>query len=97
TTADPVAPAPSVSPHARIERRTREIGREIFRRVESAHHLPLSPGWWDERMMALSMRDEAVKVQLFRLVDTLPALNTPRAVTRHLREYFETVDDRLPP
>lgn len=46
--------------------------------------------------MALSMRDPAVKVQLFRLVDTLPALQTKQAIARHLREYLETVNDRLP-
>ena len=47
--------------------------------------------------MGLTMRDESVKVQLFRLVEALPALKTDRSITRHLREYFQTVSDRLPP
>jgi RHH-type proline utilization regulon transcriptional repressor/proline dehydrogenase/delta 1-pyrroline-5-carboxylate dehydrogenase len=47
--------------------------------------------------MAFTMRDEAVKVQLFRLVDTLPALHSDQGVTRHLREYLQTVDGRLTP
>ena len=80
-----------------VEARTREIGREIFRRSREADHSIISPRWWDERLMALTMRDPAVKVQLFRLVDTLPALQTNHSVTRHLREYFEAVQDRLPP
>lgn len=46
--------------------------------------------------MALSMRDPAIKVELFRLVDTLPALQTKPAVARHLREYLDSVNDRLP-
>jgi len=46
--------------------------------------------------MALTMRDPALKVQLFRLVDTLPALRSDRAVTRHLREYLRSVDGHLP-
>ena len=46
--------------------------------------------------MALAMCDPAVKVQLFRLVDTPLSKRSDRAVTRHLREYFQTVDDRLP-
>lgn len=46
--------------------------------------------------MALTMRDESVKAQLFRLVDTLPALQTAPAITRHLREYLQSVGPRLP-
>ncbi|HXE55719.1 MAG TPA: L-glutamate gamma-semialdehyde dehydrogenase [Tepidisphaeraceae bacterium] len=79
-----------------LEARTQEIGREIFRRVRAAEHSIFSPGWWDERLMGFAMRDPDVKVQLFRLVDTLPALKTNRDVTRHLREYFQTVQSRLP-
>src|SRR5579859_5224810 len=80
-----------------LESRTQEIGREIFRRVREERFVVGSPRWWDERMMGLAMRDESVKVQLFRLVDTLPALRNDRQVTRHLREYFDTVKTRLTP
>jgi RHH-type proline utilization regulon transcriptional repressor/proline dehydrogenase/delta 1-pyrroline-5-carboxylate dehydrogenase len=79
-----------------LEERTRQIGQEIFSRLRQKRHLPLGPQWWDDRMMAIAMRDPAVKVQLFRLVDTLPSLNTSPAIARHLREYLETVNDRLP-
>jgi RHH-type proline utilization regulon transcriptional repressor/proline dehydrogenase/delta 1-pyrroline-5-carboxylate dehydrogenase len=79
-----------------LEAGTREIGREIFSRLRSESPSILSPRWWDERMMGLAMRDPAVKVQLFRLVDTLPSLRTNRSVTCHLREYLDTVEDRLP-
>jgi RHH-type transcriptional regulator, proline utilization regulon repressor / proline dehydrogenase / delta 1-pyrroline-5-carboxylate dehydrogenase len=79
-----------------LENRTREIGREIFSRLEAQHTSPFAPRWWDDRLMAFTIRDEAVKVQLFRLVDTLPALQTKPAIARHLREYFQTVNDRLP-
>ena len=81
---------------AGIEDRTQEIGREIFRRLQGAHLTPLAPRWWDNRLMAFTMRDEAVKVQLFRLVDTLPALQGSSTVTRHLREYLQSVDGHLP-
>jgi len=82
-------------PSKEIESRTREIGREIFLRVAEQSPIPFSPAWIDDRAMALSMRDPSVKVQLFRLVDTLPALKSDRAVARHLKEYFATIDDRL--
>jgi len=82
---------------ADLEARTRQIGREIFRRVREERPSIASGRWWDERLMALAMREPAVKVQLFRLVDTLPALRTDRAIARHLREYFHTVRGHLPP
>lgn len=81
---------------AGLENRTKNLGRELFSRLPKQHLLPLVPKWWDEQMMALSMRDPAIKVQLFRLVDTLPALHSKAAISRHLREYLQTVEDRLP-
>ena len=34
------------------------------------------------------MRQEQMKVQLFRLIDVLPALDDPREVARHARDYL---------
>ena len=44
--------------------------------------------WWDDRLLDWSMRDEQLKVQLFRFVDVLPMLKTPEAVMEHLHEYL---------
>ena len=46
--------------------------------------------------MMTTMHDEAVKVQLFRFIDTLPQLHTSENIARHLREYFTEARDRLP-
>ena len=53
-------------------------------------------GWWDQKLMSLSMGNEALKVQLFRFVDTLPYLHDPREVGRHLREYLTAAKPALP-
>src|SRR5215470_4127962 len=34
------------------------------------------------------MRDETIKVQMFRFIDVLPMLKTGEQVARHLQEYF---------
>jgi len=39
-------------------------------------------------MMALSMRDEHFKVQLFRFVDVLASLHRGSDIVQHLDEYF---------
>jgi RHH-type proline utilization regulon transcriptional repressor/proline dehydrogenase/delta 1-pyrroline-5-carboxylate dehydrogenase len=82
--------------HVDVEERTRRLGREIFARVAEAGPIPFSPAWFDEQLMGWTMSDPAVKFQLFRFVDVLPQLHDPPAITRHLREYFGEVGERLP-
>ncbi len=78
-----------------LERRTRAIGREIFGAVGRGSSI-LDRGWWDDRMMVLTMGDARVKVQLFRFIDALPALTTDESVGRHLREYLDQADEFVP-
>src|SRR5882762_7134785 len=67
-----------------IERR----GKRIFELVDK-HPEPLfSKAGFYQRLMALSMRDERFKVQLFRFVDVLPSLRRSREIIEHLNEYF---------
>src|SRR5260370_29361799 len=77
---------------AELEALTQDFGREIFARLPRNAPLLFSPRWWDDRLMGWGMRDEAVKVQLFRFVDVLPMLRSPAAIVRHLREYFAEAD-----
>ena len=67
-----------------IERR----GTRIFELVDK-HPEPLfSKAGLYQRLMALSMRDEQFKVQLFRFVDVLPSLHMSSEIIEHLNEYF---------
>jgi len=67
-----------------IERR----GERIFDLVDQ-HPEPLfSKAGFYQRMMALSMRDEHFKVQLFRFVDVLASLHRGTDIVQHLDEYF---------
>ena len=69
---------------ADIERR----GERIFDLVDR-HPEPLfSKAGFYQRMMALSMRDEHFKVQLFRFVDVLASLHRGTDIVQHLDEYF---------
>src|SRR5438270_2828634 len=67
-----------------IERR----GERIFDLVDQ-HPEPLfSKAGFYQRMMALSMRDERFKVQLFRFFDVLASLHRGTDIVQHLDEYF---------
>jgi RHH-type proline utilization regulon transcriptional repressor/proline dehydrogenase/delta 1-pyrroline-5-carboxylate dehydrogenase len=79
-----------------VETLTRRIGKDIFARVALAGAVPFSPAWWDDRLMGLSMANEALKFQMFRFVDVLPQLTTPASIVEHLREYFAEAADHLP-
>src|SRR5260370_35863725 len=80
-----------------LENLTRDIGREIFARLNGSGSWLFTPSWWDDRLMEWTMADPAVKVQLFRFIDALPLLHTPASITRHLREYFTEAREHLPP
>ena len=80
-----------------LEDLTRRIGQDLFARLEGDKPTVFSPKWFDDQLMAWSMEDELVKVQLFRFIDVLPALlgSTPNIV-QHVKEYFGLAKHRLP-
>ena len=67
-----------------IERR----GERIFDLVDRYPEPLFSKAGFYQRMMALSMRDEHFKVQLFRFVDVLASLQRGTDIVQHLDEYF---------
>lgn len=81
---------------AAIEQRTKELGHYLFEHLDDQRPNVLQRRWWDERLMEWAMRDEGLKVQLFRFVDVLPMLHTNEAVVGHLNEYLNEVRTHLP-
>jgi RHH-type proline utilization regulon transcriptional repressor/proline dehydrogenase/delta 1-pyrroline-5-carboxylate dehydrogenase len=79
-----------------LEPRVQAIGREIFGRIDRGGPILFTRNWWDDKLMGLTMGNEALKVQLFRFVDTLPYLTDPKEVGRHLREYLTEAKQSLP-
>src|SRR5713226_3232802 len=72
-------------------------GARIFELVDR-HPEPLfSKAGFYQRLMALSMRDERFKVQMFRFVDVLPSLRRSGDIVQHLDEYFTDMRNGLAP
>src|SRR5919201_3094983 len=63
-------------------------GKRIFELLDQHPEALFSKAGFYQRLMALSMRDERFKVQLFRFVDVLPSLRNSREIVEHLNEYF---------
>ena len=80
-----------------LEPRVQAFGREIFARLDRQGPVLLTKAWLDDKMMALSMGNETLKVQLFRFVDTLPYLiDDPKEISRHLKEYLGEAGQKVP-
>src|SRR5438876_3217031 len=72
-----------------VERR----GERIFELVDRYPESIFSKAGFYQRMMALSMRDEHFKVQMFRFVDVLASLQRSGDIVQHLGEYFANTRD----
>lgn len=81
---------------AAIDDRTRELGRRLFASLDHSQPSVFQRRWWDDRLLQRTMRDEALKVQLFRFVDVLPMLKTSADIVEHLQEYLGVVHGNLP-
>lgn len=91
-------PADDLSPAqlAAVEHQTQELGQQLFASLKQGQPHIWQRRWWDEKLLAWTMRDEGLKVQLFRFVDVLPMLHSAEAVTDHLHEYLADVKQHLP-
>jgi RHH-type transcriptional regulator, proline utilization regulon repressor / proline dehydrogenase / delta 1-pyrroline-5-carboxylate dehydrogenase len=79
-----------------VEQDTREIGHEIFAHLKMTSPSILSRDGWDARMLEWCMRDESLKVGVFRFIDVLPTLRTSEQVIHHLWEYLTPHEEALP-
>jgi RHH-type proline utilization regulon transcriptional repressor/proline dehydrogenase/delta 1-pyrroline-5-carboxylate dehydrogenase len=92
------APADDFTPDqlALVELQTQALGTQLFTSLKHGQPHIWQRRWWDEKLLSWTMRDEGLKVQLFRFVDVLPMLRSPEAVTDHLHEYLAGVKQHLP-
>src|SRR5438094_89486 len=63
-------------------------GKRIFELVDKYPESLFSKAGFYQRLMTLSMRDEQLKLQLFRFVAVLPSLHTSDEIIELLQEYF---------
>ncbi|MDB6022164.1 MAG: rocA1 [Pedosphaera sp.] len=88
-------PSPIAVPVS-LQREIEKRGEEIFALMRGESTGVFSPKNITGRLMDWSMRNEALKVQLFRFVDVLPTLNSSREIARHAYEYLGKDASGLP-
>ncbi len=84
---------------ATYEERTQAIARQLLSTTrESRSFLAQMRDQmrWDDKVLGWAMSNPHLRVQLFRLIDCLPALHSKAEIARHLQEYLGQADVELP-
>ena len=80
-----------------LQMETERRGEQILELVDRHPESIFTKAGFYQRMMAISMKDEAFKVQMFRFVDVLAALKKPADIVQHLDEYFAKMNNSFTP
>lgn len=80
-----------------LNQRIIQFGKGVFQDLGDYELSPLEVRFWNARMMAWSMSRPDLKVNLFRLVDVLPTLNSPEAIADHVQQYLTGPAERVHP
>jgi RHH-type transcriptional regulator, proline utilization regulon repressor / proline dehydrogenase / delta 1-pyrroline-5-carboxylate dehydrogenase len=78
-----------------VEERTRVLGGTLLNHLQ-LNDRRIGQEWLFQKFVGKVTDDEKLKVELFRFVDTLPALRTSQSVCQHLCEYLIQPHVRLP-
>jgi len=79
-----------------LEGDVQRLGRALHQRLRGKTPGLFDEAYWQGLLFDLAMRDPALKTDLFRLVDALPALSTSGQIARHAREYLLAPGRALP-
>ncbi|AFY32645.1 L-glutamate gamma-semialdehyde dehydrogenase [Calothrix sp. PCC 7507] len=81
------------------EAKTQEIARKILSATQENRSFLASlrdQMRWDDKLLAWAMSNPGLRVQLFRFIDTLPALRSKSEIAAHLQEYLGDESVELP-
>lgn len=76
-----------------IDDKVKRVGREIYSLIGQEVPSLFDSKTWNGRLSDWIMKDDALKVPLFRFVDVLPCLKTDSLVVKMLNEYFADIPD----
>ncbi len=86
------------SPHS-YEEKTQVIARQLLAATTEKRSIfakMQDQFRWDDKLLSWTMDNPSLRVQLFRLIDCLPALTTKAEIARHLQEYLSDPTVELP-
>ncbi len=80
------------------EAKTQEIAKQLLAATSERSFLASLRDQmrWDDKLLAWAMSNPGLRVQLFRFIDTLPALRSKPEIAAHLQEYLGSESVELP-
>lgn len=81
------------------EAKTQEIAKQLLELTQENRSFFASlrdQMRWDDKLLAWAMSNPGLRVQLFRFIDTLPALRSKPEIAAHLQEYLGDESVELP-
>ena len=81
------------------EAKTQEIAKQLLEATREKRSLfaqMRDQMRWDDKLLAWAMGNPGLRVQLFRFIDSLPALRSKPEIARHLQEYLGDESVELP-
>ncbi|BAY98131.1 putative delta-1-pyrroline-5-carboxylate dehydrogenase [Tolypothrix tenuis PCC 7101] len=81
------------------EAKTQEIAKQLLEVTQENRSFLASlrdQMRWDDKLLAWAMSNPGLRVQLFRFIDTLPALRSRPEIAAHLQEYLGDESVELP-
>ncbi len=79
-----------------LEGAVQQLGRQLYSRLDRKAPGLFDAAYWQGLLLDRAMGDPSLKADLFRLVDTLPALPDSKQIARHAREYLLAGGRELP-
>ncbi len=81
------------------EEKTQTIARELIQATREKGNILAQMRdqmRWDDKLLDWAMSNPGLRVQMFRLIDTIPALQSKTEVARHLQQYMSEEAVELP-
>lgn len=81
------------------EAKTQEIARQLLAAIRENRHFfsaVREQMRWDDKLLGWAMSNPRLRVQLFRFIDTLPALGSKSEIAYHLQQYLGEESVELP-
>ncbi|MFL0705825.1 L-glutamate gamma-semialdehyde dehydrogenase [Cylindrospermopsis raciborskii] len=86
--------------NSNYEVKTQEIAQQILANTQEGRSFFAAlrdQMRWDDKLLGWTMGNPGLRVQLFRFIDTLPALHSKVEIASHLQEYLGDDSVELPP
>lgn len=76
--------------------RIAELGKRYWQQIQGEQPTLFNRKYWQGQLLDWIMEDESFKIDAFRFVDVLPALETTSAISSHVRDYLLHKERDLP-